>query len=311
MRQVFSLLAPLLAVVFVLFAATAEAAAPLVDAAWVRQNGDRPDVIVLDIRNALDGGSQMAFRRGHIPGAVHSDYLKAGWRTTIDGIPGQLPSVGALEALIGGLGIDNDSHVVIVAGGVSALDMASATRVYWTFKVLGHDEVSILDGGYKAYATDPANSLQRGWNDPEPTIFEANLRSEMIAKQEDVAAAIESGKTLMDNRPVDQYLGIKKHPAAKRPGTLPAALNIPESELTTNGGYLAKAERITKILRQKSIDPQAAQITFCNTGHWASLGWFASSEILGNKETKLYDGSMVDWSADSENPVERRSVAIN
>jgi thiosulfate/3-mercaptopyruvate sulfurtransferase len=156
---------------FLLFAfqaAVAAAATPLVDVAWLEANAASPGLVVLDIRNALGKGSKQAYLEGHIPGAVYSDYLKDGWRAKVDGVPGQLPPPAELETLIGGLGISNDSHVVVVAGGVSALDMGSATRVYWTFKVLGHDEVSILDGGHKAYAADPGNPLETGWR-PSPT----------------------------------------------------------------------------------------------------------------------------------------------
>ena len=69
----------------------------------------------------------------------------------VDGIKGQLPPVKEIELLIGGLGINNKKHVIVVYGGVNSTDFGSAARVYWTFKTLGHDEVSILNGGYKAW----------------------------------------------------------------------------------------------------------------------------------------------------------------
>ena len=123
-------------------------AEPLVDAGWVAANIGKDDVVVLDIRPEPKEVSAAGFEDGHIPGAVHADYSTAGWRVERDGTVGMLPDTGDLEALIGGLGIDNDDHVVIVHPGESSSDFGSATRVYWTFKVLGHDDVSILDGGY-------------------------------------------------------------------------------------------------------------------------------------------------------------------
>ena len=72
---------------------------PLVDVAWVKANADRDDVVLLDIRNKIDGGSPATFAKGHIPGAVHSDYLKGGWRTEIDGVIAQAPRADQLEAL--------------------------------------------------------------------------------------------------------------------------------------------------------------------------------------------------------------------
>src|SRR3546814_13152996 len=95
--------------------------------------------------------------------AVYSNYLRSGWRTEMDAVPAQLPRQETLEALIGELGIANDSHVVVVSAGTAALDLSTAARVSWTFKVIGHDRVSILDGGYRAYAADPATPAEPGW----------------------------------------------------------------------------------------------------------------------------------------------------
>lgn len=282
-------------------AGVAAAAKPLVSAEWLHQHHDAPGVVVLDVRNAIDGGSRAAFEAGHVPGAVYSNYLEAGWRTEREGVPGQLPPVDELESLIGGLGIANDDHVVIVAGGTSALDMGSATRVYWTFKVLGHDAVSVLNGGHRAYAAQ--YPLEEGWNAPEATRFTADFRPALLASREDAAAAMEAGTPLIDNRPPAQHLGRKKHRAATRPGTIPGAGNVPESRLTVNGGTFVDAEQVAKLLQDAGVDTGGGAITFCNTGHWASLGWFARSEILGNKQTRMYDGSMTDWTRHGQ-PVE-------
>jgi thiosulfate/3-mercaptopyruvate sulfurtransferase len=277
---------------------------PLVDVAWAKAHIGHSGAVFLDIRNKLDGGSEATYREGHIPGAVYSDYLNAGWRGSVDGVPGQLPSVDSLEILIGGLGIDNDSHVAIIAAGVSALDMGSATRVYWTFKVLGHDKVSILDGGYRAYTADAGNPVETGWNAPTPRKFTAAFRPEMVADYRDVQAAIGTQTALMDMRPPTQYSGEKAHPAAKRPGTIPGAVNVPESQVTVDGGRFVSADGLRDLLKSAGVETGGEAIAFCNTGHWASLGWFAESEILGNKKVKLYDGSMVDWSAREELPIQ-------
>jgi len=287
--------------------APASAVSALVDAAWVRDNAGSPGVVVLDIRNRLGGDSQDSYLQGHVPGAVYSDYLSAGWRTKVDGVAGQLPPVADLEALIGGLGIDNDSHVVIVSGGASALDMGSATRVYWTFKVLGHDEVSILDGGHRAYAADPSNPLETGAKTPAPKTFTAHIRPEMLADRAAVAAAQKSGVALVDMRPPAQYRGEAKHDLAKRAGTIPGAVNVPESQITNSDGRFVSAAQVGELLAAAGVKPEDDTISFCNTGHWASLGWFAKSEILGKKNVKLYDGSMVDWAAHDELPIENKA----
>lgn len=289
--------------------ATAAPAAPLVDSTWIRAEGAGAGVVILDVRNKLGGASRAAFLRGHIPGSVYSDYLSGGWRTKVDGVPGQLPPVADLERLIGGLGIDNGSHVVIVSGGTSALDVGSATRVYWTFKVLGHDRVSILDGGWRAYVADPTNPVETGAVAPPPKRFNAHFRPEMVADSRDVQAARQAGAALIDMRPPPQYRGEKKHSLAKRAGTVPGAVNVPESEITASDGRFVSAARIDALLAQVGVSAQDDAIAFCNTGHWASLGWFARSEILGQKNVTLYDGSMVDWTAQDELPVENQAKA--
>lgn len=287
-----------------LTASPLRAAEPLVDVAWIKAQGSDPGVVILDIRNKLGQGSEADYLAGHIPGAVYSDYLKDGWRTKVAGVPGQLPPVADLERLIGGLGIGNDDHVVIVTGGVSALDMGSATRVYWTFKVLGHDAVSILDGGHKAYAADPANPLESGAKTRAAKTFVADFRPEMIADRQQVADAMSRGTPLIDLRPPRQYRGAAAHPAASRPGTIPGAVNLPEGLLTEPDGHLVGAGRVGELLAGLGLEGEGEQIAFCNTGHWASLGWFAASEIGGNKAVKLYDGSMVDWTSVQSLPVE-------
>ncbi len=290
-----------------------EAAPPLVDVAWLHANAQRDDLVVLDIRNQLDGGSEQVYRAGHIPGAVYSDYLKAGWRTERDGVPAQLPRLETLEALIGELGISNDSQVVIVSAGTDALDAGSAARVYWTFKVVGHDKVSILDGGYRAYTADPANPVESGWVDPLPDIFSAELRPELLADRADVEAARADGGLLVDARPAEYYLGQKRHTWAKRAGTIPGAVSVPDSSFVDTEGHFVKAEGIADLLQRAGLSlgsegAGAGSIMFCNTGHWAALGWFAQSEILGQKNARVYDGSMVDWSAQAALPVQQGAL---
>ena len=178
------------------------AAEPLVDVGWIKDHSCDEGVRVLDIRNPIDGGSRTAYLQGHIPCAVYTDYLKGGWRSEVGGVPGQLSSPDALAKLIGDLGIDNDTHVVVYHHGKNAVDMGSATRMYWTFKVLGHDNVSVLNGGYLAYAVDPNNKIEKGNNKPEPRTFTPSLRAEMVITKEDVKAAIEDdGIVLVDMRP--------------------------------------------------------------------------------------------------------------
>ncbi|MDA8214084.1 MAG: sulfurtransferase [Nitrospiraceae bacterium] len=280
---------------------------PLVNINWIKENSCKPGIVVLDIRNELSGDSKDDYLKGHIPCAIYSDYMKDGWRTKVNNIPGMLPPVPQIEKLIGSLGIDNNTYVVIYSAGTSALDMGSATRVYWTFKVLGHNKVSVLNGGFAAYKADKNNPIETAMNAPNPRIFVANFQKDMYLTKVDVHKAMKEGLELVDNRPNDQYLGVNRIAIVKRNGTIPTAKNIPESWFTeNNGGNFRDIAKLKKLYKYVGVSIKGRQINFCNTGHRASLGWFVASELLGNKDVQLYDGSMAEWSMDPEMPMEQK-----
>ena len=159
---------------FFLFISSANAVEPTVSNDWLKKNINNPNIFILDVRNKIDGGGYEAFKSAHIPGSVHSDYLKAGWRATVKGVVGQFPGTKTLSQLIGGLGIDNTKHIVIVYGGVSSVDFGSAARVYWTFKTIGHEDVSILNGGFKGWSSS-GNKVVSGENNISPIKFKTKF----------------------------------------------------------------------------------------------------------------------------------------
>lgn len=287
---------------------------PLVDVEWVKANLDNPEVVILDIRSRISGSSKESYERAHIPGSIYSDYVADGWRVTDEnGTPGMLPSAEQLATLIGGLGIDNDDHVVVVSRGANGLEMGAATRVYWTFKVAGHDKVSILDGGLAAWVAErdpqtnrPVNPLDSGVVEPTPATFEVNMRREMIATKADVQAALDAGTPVVDHRPAEQYMGVSKPGPVARAGTLPGAISVPETWLTNNNGGIMRSKAQLANIHQSVGAPISGEvINFCNSAHWASLGWFVNSEILGNEDAKVYDGSMIEWSR-TDLPMEQK-----
>ena len=282
-------------------AAPANAASPLVDAEWVKGHVGKPGVVFLDVR------APGAYLRGHVPGAVSTNYGRDGWRVKHKGVPGMLPEMPALEKLFGRLGISNTSHVVILPGGYSSGEMGVATRVYWTLKVAGHGPVSILDGGMCAYAADKRAPLKSGPEAPSPASYRASFQPQYLATDDDVKNALGGGAALIDSRPNDQFLGVNKSGKVRRHGTLPGAVNLPGRWTTVDdGGKFRSSEALRKLYEAVGAKPDAQTITFCNTGHWASLGWFVQREILGNKSVRMYDGSMADWSRDAANAMDRK-----
>ena len=294
--------------VLLLTARAATAATPLVNVDWLKANLGKPGIAIVDFQPAPD------YQRGHIPGAVSSNYGKDGWREerAADKVPDMFPEkLDKLLAHIGALGIDNATHVVLVPIGMNSTDVGVATRVYWTFKVLGHDNVSILDGGMAAWTKEQdktkANPLQAGAAKAEPKTFKANLRKEMLVTMDDVKKAKAAGVLLVDNRPEDQYVGINRHPKSPESGTLAGAKNLPNGWMTVNGmGQFRSKGQIEQLYKVANVPTSGEQINFCNTGHWASVGWFVSSELLGNKKARMYDGSMVEWTMLKGGSVEQK-----
>lgn len=286
-----------------LVAGPAAAADPLVNVDWVKANLDKPGIVYVDFAPPAD------FLRGHIPGAVNSNYAKDGWREErSDKVPDMLPAkLDALGETIGKLGIDNGTHVVLVPAGMSSTDMGVGTRVYWTFKVLGHDNVSILDGGMAAWTKDKKNPMQTGAPKIEPKTFKIAVRKDMIVTMDDVRKAKAAGVLLVDNRPEDQYAGINRHPKATESGTIEGAKNLPNGWLTVNGmGEFRNRSQLDQLYKVAGVPTTGDQISFCNTGHWASVGWFVSSELMGNKKAKMYDGSMTEWTMLKGGAVEQK-----
>jgi len=275
---------------------------PLVSVAWLQQHLGDKNLVVLDIRSAIDGGGAKAYEDAHIPGAVHSDYDKAGWRVTRNDVPFMLPTVAELEKLIGDLGIDETSHVVVVPAGVSYTDFGSAARAYWTLKVVGVNNVSILDGGVAAWKA-AGLPLEAGVSKPSPTIFTATLNEKLLSRIDDVTR-VEGGKnaTLLDARPASFFTGKEKAPNAQAYGHIPGAVNLDSAsfyDAATN--KLKPRSELAALAAQ--LPAQGPVIAYCNTGHWAATDWFVLHELLGRKDVSLYDGSMVEWTAQATRPI--------
>jgi thiosulfate/3-mercaptopyruvate sulfurtransferase len=289
----------LISILLLLITTLPLSAHPLVSVDWLEQNRQKTNLVLLDLQ------SNQNYLRFHIPGSVNTDY--SAWRTEKKGQPKVLPKVTILEKLIGSLGIDNNAHVVVIPLGASAGDMAMAARVYWSFKVLGHDKLSILDGGLVAYAESRKYPLEKGNHKLKPATFKANYRAEMIPDTEAVKQAINSGVLAVDNRTRAEYLGIYKGSTRERPGSLPGAVNLNYDWLTINGsGKLHSLDNLKQIYNTSKVPLQGPQINYCHTGNRAALAWFVSHELLGNHQARLYDGSTQEWAADPNLPMDQQ-----
>lgn len=275
---------------------------PLVTADWLKANAGADNLVILDVRDKVAETDLGALP--YIAHSVAAPYASSGWRVEVDGVPAQIPPAEEIAALIGKLGIDADDHVVIVPWGTDSSEFGGATRIYWTFKYLGHDAVSILDGGWRQYDAKGGERAAEPLT-PEPAAFTYTLREELRATTEDVVAALESGVKLVDGRPREQHVGKAKSPVVRVPGTIPGSVNIEHSALySADHASFARPETVAALAAGVGLAEGEKNITFCNTGHWSSIAWFGLSEVLGNKNTTMYDGSMAEWAADPARPVE-------
>ncbi|WP_439498390.1 sulfurtransferase [Bosea sp. (in: a-proteobacteria)] len=261
------------------------------------------NLVILDIRSSVDGGGKAAYEAGHVPGAVHTNYVADGWRAKVGNAPGMLPPLDHLARLVGELGIKPHDDVVIVPAGISATDFAAAARVYWTLKLVGHGQQAILDGGFKAWSADPGRPVETGSSAPNPAtpypvVVQQRLRSTADAT---LVASRSRLATLVDARSPSYFEGREKAAEATRAGHIPGALSRDYAEafdLAT--GRLKPVRDLSALF---AAVPNGPAISYCNTGHTAALNWFVLSEVLGRDEVSLYDGSMTDWTQDPERQV--------
>ncbi|MDI5921440.1 sulfurtransferase [Halomonas sp. LR5S13] len=280
---------------------------PLVDAAWLEGQLGSDDLVVLDVRSAIDdGGDRESFETARIPGSRYSSYTDAGWREDRDGVAGLMPDVEDLESLIGDLGIDNDDTVVVVPAGTGPTDFGSAARIYWTFKALGHDEVTILNGGFAGWEQQGREVASGPVEAPDADSFTGSLRESLLASTEEVEAALEASEALVDARPPAFFTGETQSPAARVPGTIPGSVNLPHdgSFEERDGAYYLQPDALKARIDELGLDHEAPTVAFCNTGHWAASGWFQLSEIGGLENVTMYDGSMAEWTVNDERLVQ-------
>ena len=203
-------------------------------------------------------------------------------------------------------GINQDSAIVIVSKGKDSSDMTLATRLYWQLKYFGHDNIAVLNGGMSDWLANmysisfkPAKPQKGNW-------FAKEERKQILATSQEVEKALTNTNVqLVDNRTLDQYLGMHKKSYVYKKGHIPGAKVLPHTLLTTNSvpsRFLSNG-KLRKISSALNINTELNTITYCNSGHLASGGWFILSELLGNRNVKLYDGSMHEWTMKEERPV--------
>ena len=275
-------------------------AQPLVPTDWVKDNIGKPDLVLLDIRE------EALYRVRHAFRAINFPYQNDAWRVRpLTGVnPNRTQQL--FNARMSELGIANNSHVVLIHAGRSALDVADAAHVYWYFKLMSHERISIMNGGMVAYLLDngPIESLYRNLPTSD---YQSKYNGELIARLGDVEAAVLRDAVFVDYRSTAFFLGISKVEEVARYGTIPGAKNMPADWLTVDGGGMIRSPAsLRKIYELHGIPFALPHIAFSNTTERAALGWFVTCEILGNKNVRLYEASIREWAANPTNKMVRQ-----
>ncbi|MDD2876902.1 MAG: rhodanese-like domain-containing protein [Acidiphilium sp.] len=285
----------------------AQAAGPvapaLVTPAWLVAHLHTPNLVVVEV---YDFDKQKpAYEKEHIPGAVFTGFLSDHWRVPMNGLPFVLPPEATIAKVIAGVGINDDSRVILVPAGAIKGDFPATTRVYWTLRIEGMNNVSIMNGGDHAWLANPKDPVATGDVTPAVASFTPHFDASLLATQAMVQADLNTHRfQLVDARPVKQYEGKVRPAVDRKVGTIPGALNLPYSVvLTSDGeGMLDRAE-VVAAMHKAGISTDKPAYTFCNTGHLASLDWFALREVAHVPDVKLYSGSMSEWTRDASLPV--------
>lgn len=227
---------------------------------------------------------------GRIPGSLFSAY--ADWRGPAEN-PGQLPETPALQTVVQSLGITADTPVVVIHEGSSTTDMGSATRVYWTLKSLGVADVAVLNGGLAGWKA-AGLPVGPGAASVAPSAFAPDLSDRWRITTAEIKSLIADGGAaqLIDARPSGFFEGLIWNVA--RPGTVRGAASLP-FETWFDGNRMIAPEAAAEIARENDLGATPLTVSFCNTGHWASINWFVMSELAGIEDVRLYAESMAEW----------------
>ncbi len=230
------------------------------------------------------------FAASHIPGAANAPYPQ--WRGPQEN-PGSLPAVEELTALVQSLGIRADTPVAIVHQGTNPSDMGTATRVYWTLKSLGITDLAVVNGGFAAWTAAglPISSVT---DQIAPSTFVPQWSDKWRVTTAEVETLVSEGSArLIDARPEGFFKGLQS--SAGRPGTIHGAGNL-SFESWFDGNSLKEQPQMSSILASYPVQAAPLTVSFCNTGHQASVNWFVLSELQGVPNTRLYAESMAEWS---------------
>ncbi|ATO16199.1 sulfurtransferase [Micromonospora sp. WMMA2032] len=259
----------------------------LVSAEWAEKNLDAPGVVFVEVDEDTS-----AYDTGHIAGAIKLD-----WRTDLqDPIRRDFVNRSQFEALLSERGIANDDVVVLYGGNNNWF----AAYAYWYFKLYGHRDVKLLDGGRKKWELDARPLVTDAVERPRTQYVAQEPDTSIRAFRDEVVDAIGT-KNLVDVRSPDEYAGRLLAPAhlpqeqAQRAGHVPTAISVPWSKAANEDGTFKSDDELRKIYADAGLDDGKETIAYCRIGERSSHTWFVLQELLGHRNVKNYDGSWTEY----------------
>lgn len=272
----------------------------LVSAAWLAEHLQEPDLRIIDVRWYLTepGRGRSEYAAGHIPGAVYLD-IDTDLSSPRGQGPGRhpLPSATAFERTASRTGIGAKTHVVAydsVGGGYAA-------RVWWLLRYFGHNQVSLLDGGWQAWQSAGLPEEQ-GYPRVIQANFSARTRPEMVVDADAVEALRQQPDVLLlDARAPERYQGLVE-PVDPQAGHIPGARSAPFVDNLRPDGHMLGPDDLRARFDALGAGQARQVVCYCGSGVTAAHNVFAL-ELAGYPAALLYEGSWSDWSSDPARPI--------
>lgn len=266
----------------------------LVSTEWLAEHLKAPDVKVLDATWRLPGQGgdpREDYENAHIPDARFFDIDDISDKTSQ--LPHMLPPVEKFVSRVRAMGI-GDGHRVVV---YDQDGLFSAARVWWMFRVFGHDDVAVLDGGLKKWIAE-GREVEDLPPAPRERHFTGRKDASLVRDVTQVAASLKLGEEqIVDARSAARFRGEEKEPReGLRSGHMPGAKNVPFQSLFNADGTMKSPDECKSVFEAAGVDLAKPVITTCGSGVTAAILSLALAR-MGHRKNALYDGSWTEWGA--------------